>query len=202
MRVLDGKFTGDIREDTTIHGATEHRVTVAAGIRLIVNGAATGELVIAPGATVDVNGVLLAAVRNDGTLRVNGLDLGAIAGSGAAEINEDVEIKISYSEPHPRAANAKRYDGTLPGGYRVAEDLHLDGMIQGSATVATGAFLQLDGVVGGDLQIEPGGASRINGTVGGDITNRGEVEIYGVVSGQLRDVDGGTSFIDANAIVG
>lgn len=201
MRVRHGAFTGEISEDTTIHGATEGRVVVHSGVRLVINGAATGNLNISRGAVVDINGVSVAVIENEGSLRINGLDLGAVAGSGAQQTQSDnVEVKVSYSEPHPRTTGALREDGALPGGYRVERDLHLNGMIRGPATVAEGIFLQLDGTVAGDLTVQPGAVVRINGTVGGDVLNRGEVEVYGVVSGRVID-DGGRSFVDENAVV-
>jgi hypothetical protein len=201
VRVLHGKLTGDIEEDTTVNGATEGRVVVHPGVRLIINGAATGSLIIARDAVVDISGVSLAVVDNEGTLRINGLDLGAVVGSGAQLTqSEDMEIKVSFSEPHPRAAGAAREDGVLPSGYRVEQDLHLNGVIQGPATVVRGAFLQLDGTVAGDLTVEADALARINGVVGGDVLNRGDVEIYGVVSGRVFD-DGGRSFVDENAVV-
>ena len=59
-----------------------------------------------------------------------------------------------------------------------------------SARVTAGALLQLNGTVTGDVVVEPSAELATNGTVAGDIVAMGSVEIFGVVTGFVREKGG------------
>lgn len=56
-------------------------------------------------------------------------------------------------------------DDKHEGDAEIVDDLQLDGMITGTATVKGDVFLQLNGMVGNSLIIESGGSVELNGTV-------------------------------------
>jgi cytoskeletal protein CcmA (bactofilin family) len=89
----------------------------------------------------------------------------------------------------------------IEGPYAVSEDLALQGMIAGDATVMPKVTLVLKGTVTGNLTVEPGGRVELDGTVTGDVTNRGHAEVRGVIGGSLRDLDDGESNIGPNAVI-
>jgi cytoskeletal protein CcmA (bactofilin family) len=89
----------------------------------------------------------------------------------------------------------------IAGPHRVSEDLLLQGMITGDATVASGVTLDLQGTVTGDLHVEPGARVMLRGTVSGSVVNHGKVDVEGVIYGKLTDLDGGTSHVAPNAVI-
>ncbi len=95
----------------------------------------------------------------------------------------------------------RTFDGKVEGPITLTEDLLLQGMIAGDATVSAGISFVLHGMVAGDLVIEPGGSAVVNGTVGGSVRNHGHVEVAGRIVGSLRNVDGGTSTVHPHSDV-
>ena len=72
----------------------------------------------------------------------------------------------------------------MNGPVTIEEDLSLDGMIAGDATVQRGVTLELGGMITGNLNVEPGARAIIRGMVNGLIRNQGGyIEIFGTVGG-------------------
>lgn len=87
------------------------------------------------------------------------------------------------------------------GPFNVTEDAALHGMVVGDATVAAGVTLRLHGMVTGDLHVLEGGTALVFGTVSGRVTNRGRLEVRGVVDG-ISTEGGGQTDVAPGAIVG
>lgn len=90
--------------------------------------------------------------------------------------------------------------GTVRGDVVVAEEYHLHGTIKGNVLVQKNGRLHLDGVVDGNVVIESGGMVYLHGTVNGDVTNRGMLNVAGMVNGVLNDL-GGTTHIEPGAVI-
>jgi cytoskeletal protein CcmA (bactofilin family) len=95
----------------------------------------------------------------------------------------------------------KDFHDKIDGPYTVTTDMNLYGMIAGETTVASGVTLWLYGMVTGDLRVQPSARVYLHGTVSGSVINAGEVDHHGVISGALRDVDGGSSVVRPDAVI-
>ncbi len=80
----------------------------------------------------------------------------------------------------------------ITGPVTIREDLALNGMIAGDATVAPGVLLRLNGMVTGSLTVEAGGKVELLGTLSGALVNYGECDVWGVVHGPIYDEGGDT----------
>jgi hypothetical protein len=89
----------------------------------------------------------------------------------------------------------QKFNGQIDGPATITEDLLLQGMVTGNATVASGVNLVLHGMVTGDLVVEHGATAVVYGTVAGSVINRGRVEVAGRIVGALRDEEGGQSTV-------
>ena len=129
---------------------------------------------------------------------------------------------ISYSDYQSMVRTSPIVDSVTDkyvGNYEVRSGTDLRGLITGSATVDSGAFLEAYGMVGGDLMVGWNGTALIYGVVGGDLTvhnglagvygqvsrsvhNRGGVVgVFGVVQGSVNCVAGGRLYEAANSRV-
>jgi cytoskeletal protein CcmA (bactofilin family) len=88
------------------------------------------------------------------------------------------------------------------GDLSIADHVLITGMVTGSIRVSGGGSLDLRGMCCRDLIIDQGGRAVVRGMVCGDVLNGGTVEVFGMVNGALKDVDGGESHVDAKAVVG
>jgi hypothetical protein len=75
----------------------------------------------------------------------------------------------------------------------IREDTSFHGMIDGDVTVAPGVTLLAHGKIAGDLDIAEGATVELRGMVAGSSLNRGNLKVYGVVRGFMRDEEGGRS---------
>jgi hypothetical protein len=93
-------------------------------------------------------------------------------------------------------------DGKLDGDLLVDDETHVGGMVTGTIRVVRGGALVLDGMCCRDLIIEPGGRAVVRGMVSHDVVNRGEIDVFGMILGELRNLDEGLSKVDAKAVIG
>jgi hypothetical protein len=91
----------------------------------------------------------------------------------------------------------KTVHGKVLGPLFFTEDTSFHGMIDGDASVAPGVTLLMHGMIAGNLSIERNARVELRGMVAGTAVNKGELILYGVVRGLVRDEDGGqTSLAD------
>jgi len=89
--------------------------------------------------------------------------------------------------------------GKIEGNINITEESQLNGIINGSASVKSGAYFRLNGVVSKDLIVEAGASVDVNGVVNGNIINEGgTVNVAGVVRGTIH----GPANVSVNAVVG
>jgi hypothetical protein len=94
----------------------------------------------------------------------------------------------------------RRTNEKLDGPIVVEQDLCLDGMVVGDATVAPGVRLQLNGTVTGDLTVEDGAAVELNGTLHGHLINYGRCDVHGVIHGPIYDEQRGRTTLHPGAV--
>jgi len=95
----------------------------------------------------------------------------------------------------------KTEHGKLDSNLRLDYALSHHGMITGNIIIEADGELYLHGMCCKDLMIKKGGKAFVYGTVIGNVLNDGGyLEVYGVINGYLRSVDGETE-IDEKAIV-
>ena len=93
----------------------------------------------------------------------------------------------------------KRMEGKYLGPVHIHEDTSFHGMIDGDVSVAPGVTLLAHGKIAGDLDIGAGATVELRGMVAGSSLNRGDLKVYGVVRGFMRDEEGGqTSMVDGD----
>jgi hypothetical protein len=85
----------------------------------------------------------------------------------------------------------KRIDGRFSGPLFIGEDTSLHGKVEGDVTVASGVTLLAHGMIDGNLDIGSGATVELRGMVAGSSLNRGNLKVYGVVRGFMRDEEGG-----------
>lgn len=85
----------------------------------------------------------------------------------------------------------KRIEGRFLGPVYVREDTSLHGKVEGDVTVAPGVTLLAHGMIAGNLEIGSGATVELRGMVAGSSLNRGNLKVYGVVRGFMRDEEGG-----------
>jgi hypothetical protein len=76
MQMLSGVVLGPrpIEADSDLKGMIIGTATVKSGVRLLIKGVVTGDLVMEPGSYADVQGVVIGTVRNNGgVLNVDGI---------------------------------------------------------------------------------------------------------------------------------
>lgn len=89
----------------------------------------------------------------------------------------------------------------IKGDVIVDDSFQLNGSITGNATIISGGEFILHGTCGRDLIVEPGAVVHIHGTVMGNILNNGgQVEIYGVVGGDIYSFSGET-FVSEDSVI-
>jgi len=93
------------------------------------------------------------------------------------------------------------YGDKIEGNLLVSEDLKINGVVAGNIVVASGASLHLCGMCAGNVVIEKGASASITGFVRGDVINRGTIEIYGMVQGNVRSKEGKVLF-SADSVIG
>ena len=92
----------------------------------------------------------------------------------------------------------KKVEGKFQGPVHVREDTSFHGMIDGDVSVAPGVTLLAHGNIAGNLDIGAGATVELRGRVAGSSVNRGNLKVYGVVRGFMRDEEGGqTTMVDA-----
>jgi hypothetical protein len=91
-------------------------------------------------------------------------------------------------------------DETIQGPVTVREDLCLNGIIAGDASVGPGVRLDLNGTVAGDLTIEASGEVALRGTLGGALINYGKCDVWGVVRGPIYDEESGLTTLHPGAV--
>ncbi len=75
MRMMSGVVLGPrpIDTDSDLKGMIIGMATVKTGVRLLVKGVVTGDLILEPGSWAEIDGVVIGMVRNNGgTLAVRG----------------------------------------------------------------------------------------------------------------------------------
>ena len=87
----------------------------------------------------------------------------------------------------------RRIEGKFRGPMQIREDTSFHGMIDGDVSVAPGVTLLAHGKIAGDLDIGEGAMVELRGMVAGSSLNRGDLKVYGVVRGFMRDEEGGTT---------
>jgi hypothetical protein len=85
----------------------------------------------------------------------------------------------------------KRIEGKFLGPMHIREDTSFHGMIDGDVSVAPGVTLLAHGKIAGNLDIGEGATVELRGMVAGSSLNRGNLKVYGVVRGFMRDEEGG-----------
>jgi cytoskeletal protein CcmA (bactofilin family) len=88
----------------------------------------------------------------------------------------------------------------VEGDLTLGEDLVVKGMVTGNVSVPSGRRLELRGMVCGDLKLDRGASVVVRGMVLGSVTNGGELDIWGTISGTVEDV-GGRSTLHPGAVV-
>jgi cytoskeletal protein CcmA (bactofilin family) len=91
----------------------------------------------------------------------------------------------------------KKIEGKFSGPVHIREDTSFHGMIDGDVSVAPGVTLLAHGKIAGNLDIGDGATVELRGMVAGSSLNRGDLKVYGVVRGFMRDEEGGqTTMVD------
>jgi len=91
----------------------------------------------------------------------------------------------------------KKIEGKFRGPVHIREDTSFHGMIDGDVSVAPGVTLLAHGKIAGNLDIGDGATVELRGMVAGSSLNRGNLKVYGVVRGFMRDEEGGqTTMVD------
>lgn len=85
----------------------------------------------------------------------------------------------------------KKIEGKFLGPVVIREDTSFHGMIDGDVSVASGVTLLAHGMIAGNLDIGSGATVELRGMVAGSSLNRGNLKVYGVVRGFMRDEEGG-----------
>ena len=93
-----------------------------------------------------------------------------------------------------RAANARVLNESPHGAITVKEDLILNGSVNGPVTVLPGVYALINGSINGDANVEQGAEVIVHGSVLGSVRNRGHLDVYGTVSGDIVD-DGGRTIV-------
>ena len=92
--------------------------------------------------------------------------------------------------------------GKIEGDVEIASGLQLHGMITGVAVVKEGGIFVLHGMVCNNVIVEEGAIAKIYGMVCRDLINRGgELEVFGMVNGNLLEESGVTQ-VSPDAKVG
>jgi cytoskeletal protein CcmA (bactofilin family) len=92
----------------------------------------------------------------------------------------------------------KKVEGKFLGPVVISEDTSFHGMIDGDVSVAPGVVLLAHGMIAGNLDIGSGATVELRGMVAGSSLNRGNLKVYGVVRGFMRDEDGGQTTMADN----
>ncbi|MEA2245776.1 MAG: hypothetical protein QOH46_305 [Solirubrobacteraceae bacterium] len=87
----------------------------------------------------------------------------------------------------------KRLEGRFTGPLTVHEDTSFHGKVEGDLRVAPGVVCLVHGMVSGDLEIGTGSVVELRGMVAGSATNRGRLQVFGVVRGFIHDRGDGTT---------
>lgn len=77
-------------------------------------------------------------------------------------------------------------------------ETNLTGMIVGNVNVQNSVIFVIDGTIIGYLTVEKNSRVILYGTINGNIHNSGICEVYGMVNGELYDLNNNL-FIDKNA---
>jgi cytoskeletal protein CcmA (bactofilin family) len=97
----------------------------------------------------------------------------------------------------------KTLEGRLSGPLTILEDTSFHGKLEGDLRVAPGVVCLVHGMVAGDLDVGAGSVVELRGMVAGSATNRGRLQVYGVVRGFIDDQgDGQTTMVDRGRRVG
>ena len=97
------------------------------------------------------------------------------------------------AENDARAAKARVLNASPSGGTTIDEDLVLNGSVNGPVTVLPGVYARINGSINGDATVEQGAEVTVQGSVLGSVRNRGRLDVYGTVSGEIVDEGGRTT---------
>ena len=92
-----------------------------------------------------------------------------------------------------RRAKARVLNQSPSGAITIDEDLVLNGSVNGPVTVLSGVYALINGSINGDANIEQGAEVTVQGSVLGSVHNRGRLDVYGAVSGEIADEGGRTT---------
>jgi len=92
-----------------------------------------------------------------------------------------------------RASKARVLNQSPSGPTTIDEDLVLNGSVNGPVTVLPGVYALINGSINGDASIEQGAEVTVQGSVLGSVRNRGRLDVYGTVSGEIVDEGGRTT---------
>ena len=92
-----------------------------------------------------------------------------------------------------RAAKARILNQSPSGPTTIHEDLVLNGSVNGPVTVLPGVYALINGSINGDASVEEGAEVTVHGSVLGSVRNRGRLDVYGTVSGEVVDEGGRTT---------
>lgn len=84
--------------------------------------------------------------------------------------------------------------------FTVETDTEISGIVSGNVQVLDGTNLLLSGIVSGNLTISQNGYAKISGIVSSNVINNGEIDVHGIVTGNITNIDGNVT-IHKNAIV-
>ena len=68
----------------------------------------------------------------------------------------------------------------------------MNGSVNGPVTVLPGVYALINGSINGDADVGQGAEVTVNGSVLGSVRNRGRLDVYGTVSGEIVDEGGRT----------
>ena len=94
-----------------------------------------------------------------------------------------------------RAAKARVLNESPSGATTIDEDLVLNGSVNGPVTVLPGVYALINGSINGEAAVGQGAEVTVNGSVLGSVYNRGRLDVYGTVSGEIVDDEGGRTIV-------
>ena len=202
---IPGPYT--VEGEFVLRGSIAGDATVPAGACLELPGRVDGRLIVQAGGRAMVYGQCSAGLVNDGEADVYGVVHGGIAGTGLTRVSGDALVDgvrgrdLNYP-PTPLTneeankcgvtVNMEDTGEVVVVGERVIEnhvvvegEMEIRGAATAGVRVLRDGWFILSGAILGGLVVEEGGHAVIKGWCNGGISNQGDADVFGVVTGGI-----------------